>query len=52
MLLSSGGVTGISSLIGDEAWPIAPQDMVEVVIDGFDPGCGIELAEYLDDLSV
>ncbi len=46
------GAEDIAWLIGDEAWPIPPQDMVDVVIDTFDPSCGIEIAEYLDYLSV
>ncbi|KZX95271.1 MAG: hypothetical protein ACU0CJ_00990 [Sulfitobacter sp.] len=46
------GAEDIAWLIGDEAWPVAPQDMVDVVIDAFDPTCGILLPDYLDYLSV
>ncbi|MEX3316056.1 hypothetical protein [Sulfitobacter sp. PS-8MA] len=46
------GAEDIAWLIGDEAWPLAPQDMVDVVIDAFDPTCGIALPDYLDYLSV
>jgi len=46
------GAEDIAWLIGDEAWPVAPQDMVDVVIDAFDPTCGIPLPDYLDYLSV
>ena len=46
------GAEDVAWLIGDEAWPVTPQDMVDVVIDAFDPTCGIPLPEYLDYLSV
>tara|TARA_R110002049_G_scaffold10127_7_gene50588 strand:+ start:625 stop:1656 length:1032 start_codon:yes stop_codon:yes gene_type:complete len=46
------GAEDIAWLIGDEAWPIAPQAMVDVVIDAFDPTCGIPMEDYLDYLSV
>ncbi|TMM51772.1 hypothetical protein [Sulfitobacter sabulilitoris] len=46
------GAEDLAWLIGDEAWPIAPDTMVDVVIDAFDPACGHDLADYLDYLSV
>lgn len=46
------GAEDLAWLIGDEAWPIAPDRMADVVIDAFDPECGHDLADYLDYLSV
>ncbi len=46
------GAEDLAWLIGDEAWPLRPDDMVDIVIDAFDPDCGIEIADYLDYLSV
>lgn len=46
------GAEDIAWLIGDEAWPIRPQDMVDIVIDTFDPECGYEMDDYLNYLSV
>ncbi|WP_044027923.1 hypothetical protein [Ruegeria pomeroyi] len=46
------GAEDFAWLIGDEAWPIAPDQMVDVMIDAFDPGCGHRIDTYLDYLSV
>lgn len=46
------GAEDLAWLIGDEAWPLAPEQMVDVVIDAFDSSCGIPLPDYLDYLSV
>ncbi|MCE8512872.1 phosphotransferase [Ruegeria pomeroyi] len=46
------GAEDFAWLIGDEAWPIAPDKMVDVMIDAFDPGCGYRIDDYLDYLSV
>lgn len=46
------GAEDIAWLIGDEAWPLSPQVMQEVVIDCFDKECGHELDKYLDYLSL
>jgi hypothetical protein len=46
------GAEDFAWLIGDEAWPIAPEDMVDVMIDAFDPHCGHDIAAYLEYLSV
>lgn len=46
------GAEDFAWLIGDEAWPLAPEDMADVMIDAFDPGCGHDIAAYLEYLSV
>lgn len=46
------GAEDFAWLIGDETWPVAPDDMVDVMIDGFDHGAGRDLASYLEYLSV
>lgn len=46
------GAEDFAWLIGDEAWPLAPDRMVDVMIDGFDPGCGHALPDYLEYLSI
>jgi hypothetical protein len=46
------GAEDIAWLIGDEAWPVAPDAMVDVVIEAFDPECGIEMDDYLDYMAV
>lgn len=46
------GAEDLAWLIGDESWPLRAQDMVDIVIDAFDPDCGIPIEDYLDFLSV
>lgn len=46
------GAEDFAWLIGDEAWPVAPDRMVDVMIDAFDPGCGIALDDYLHYLAI
>lgn len=46
------GAEDFAWLIGDEAWPVAPEDMADVMIDAFDPGCGHNIDAYLEYLSV
>lgn len=46
------GAEDFAWLIGDEAWPVAPDKMIDLVIDAFDPGCGQDIAEWLEYLSV
>jgi hypothetical protein len=46
------GAEDFAWLIGDEAWPLRPDHMVDVIIDAFDPSCGYTLEEYLEYLSV
>jgi hypothetical protein len=46
------GAEDIAWLIGDEAWPIDPEVMLDIVRSEFDPRCGHDLDRYLDYLSV
>lgn len=46
------GAEDFAWLIGDEAWPIAPEQMVDVMIDAYDYDCGHDIAEYLEYLSI
>jgi hypothetical protein len=46
------GAEDFAWLIGDEAWPVAPEDMVDVMIDAFDATCGHNIAEYLEYLAI
>jgi hypothetical protein len=46
------GAEDFAWLIGDEAWPLRPDTMVDVMIDAFDPACGHEIDDYLEYLSV
>lgn len=46
------GAEDFAWLIGDEAWPIAPDAMVDVMIDAYDPGTGYDIADYLEYLSI
>jgi hypothetical protein len=46
------GAEDCAWLSGDEAWPLAPDVMVDVMIDAFDPNCGHEIADYLEYMSV
>ncbi|MCR9127054.1 MAG: hypothetical protein NXH82_13135 [Rhodobacteraceae bacterium] len=46
------GSEDLAWLIGDEAWPIAPDAMVDVIIDAYDPDTGHALPQYLEYLSV
>ncbi|MDF1718984.1 MAG: hypothetical protein P1U75_20315 [Antarcticimicrobium sp.] len=46
------GAEDFAWLIGDEAWPLPPETMLAVVTDAFDPGCGEDLDDYLDYLSI
>ncbi|QFT57278.1 hypothetical protein FIU94_00455 [Sulfitobacter sp. THAF37] len=46
------GAEDFAWLIGDEAWPIAPDRMVDVLIDAFDPSCGIPLDDYMHYLAI
>lgn len=46
------GAEDFAWLIGDEAWPVAPEDMVDVMIDAYDPETGHDIADYLEYLSV
>ncbi len=46
------GAEDLAWLIGDETWPVAPGDMVDVVIDAYDHVNGRDIADYLSYLSV
>ena len=46
------GAEDFAWLIGDEAWPVAPEDMVDVMIDAYDAGTGHDIADYLHYMSV
>lgn len=46
------GAEDFAWLIGDEAWPVAPDQMADVMIDAFDPGCGHAIADYLEYMSL
>lgn len=46
------GAEDFAWLLGDEAWPLEPDVMVDVMIDAFDPQCGHEISDYLEYLSV
>lgn len=46
------GAEDFAWLIGDESWPVAPEDMVDVMIDAFDPNCGHDIAGYLEYLAI
>ncbi|MEM7319826.1 MAG: hypothetical protein AAF408_12485, partial [Pseudomonadota bacterium] len=46
------GAEDLAWLIGDEAWPLAPEAMIDIVIDAYDRGTGHPLTEYLEYLAV
>ncbi|MCA0869480.1 hypothetical protein LCL97_01460 [Seohaeicola saemankumensis] len=46
------GAEDFAWLIGDEAWPLEPDVMADVMIDAFDPGTGHRIDDYLEYLSV
>jgi hypothetical protein len=46
------GAEDFAWLIGDEAWPLAPDVMVDIMIDSYDPGIEQDLSSYLEYLSV
>ncbi|UWQ92236.1 hypothetical protein QEZ52_05495 [Aliisedimentitalea scapharcae] len=46
------GAEDFAWLIGDEAWPIAPDVMVDIMIDAYDHECGHEISDYLEYMSV
>jgi hypothetical protein len=46
------GAEDIAWLIGDEAWPLPPEVMQQIVVDCFDPACGHTLGDYLDYLAL
>ena len=46
------GAEDLAWLIGDEAWPVAPDKMEEIVRDAFDPATGHTRDAYMDYLSI
>jgi len=46
------GAEDFAWLIGDEAWPLDPDVMVDVMIDAYDPNCGHDIADYLEYMSI
>ena len=46
------GAEDFAWLVGDEAWPLSPELMEEIIKDRFDPACGHEWQDYLDYLSI
>jgi len=46
------GAEDFAWLIGDEAWPLAPEDMQAIVADCFDRESGHTLGDYLDYLAL
>lgn len=46
------GAEDLAWLLGDEAWPLAPDTMLEIVRAEFDPTCGYEIEDYIDYLSL
>ena len=46
------GAEDVAWLIGDEAWPVSPQKMLDVVTQTYDRDYGMPLDAYLDYLSV
>jgi len=46
------GAEDLAWLIGDEAWPLAPRTMYDLVSDAHDPACGHSREDYLAYLSL
>lgn len=46
------GAEDLAWLLGDEAWPLSPEVMEEIVIAAFDPNSAHELRPYMDYLAV
>ena len=46
------GAEDLAWLVGDEAWLIAPEVMLDIIKQEFDPGCGHDRDSYLDYLSL
>jgi len=46
------GAEDLAWLIGDEAWPVAPDQMEAIVVDAHDPSSGHALDDYLDYLAL
>lgn len=46
------GAEDFAWLIGDEAWPLSPESMLEILQDAFDPECGHSRADWFNFLAV
>jgi hypothetical protein len=46
------GAEDFAWLLGDEAWPVTPDRMIDVMIDCYDTGSGIPMDEYLHYLAI
>ncbi|MGR3617843.1 MAG: hypothetical protein ACU0BB_17640 [Paracoccaceae bacterium] len=46
------GAEDFAWLIGDEAWPLGPEQMEAIVVDAFDPECQHQIEDYMQYLSV
>ncbi|WP_425045848.1 hypothetical protein [Primorskyibacter sp. S87] len=46
------GAEDFAWLIGDETLPVAPDQMVDVMIDCWDPGAGRDIGQYFEFLSI
>ena len=46
------GAEDFTWLIGDEAWPVAPETMLDIMNDAFDPDTGLDRGPYMEYLSV
>ena len=46
------GAEDLAWLLGDEVWPIGPEDMLDIITDAYDPALGHTLDAYLDYLAL
>ena len=46
------GAEDLAWLLGDEVWPIDPDDMLAIITDAYDPALGHSLDAYLDYLAL
>ncbi|MFD1342825.1 hypothetical protein [Litorisediminicola beolgyonensis] len=46
------GAEDFAWLLGDEAWPLSPADMDEILQDSFDPTCGHDRDDWFDYLAI
>ena len=46
------GAEDLAWLLGDEVWPVSPEDMLDIITDAYDPALGHGLDAYLDYLAL
>jgi len=46
------GAEDIAWLIGDEAWPVEPEEMADIVVKSYDPETGHDIDDYMEFLSI